>query len=69
MKYVNLASFKSVRQFADDILKSEDKLDILINNAGVVYGLSNISEDGINCTMQVNYYSAFLLTHLLVGKI
>lgn len=68
LKYVNLASFNSVRQFAKDIRKTEDKLDILINNAGVGRGLSAETEDGVNFTMQVNYYSAFLLTHLLLGK-
>lgn len=69
LKYVNLASFRSVREFAEDIKKTEDKLDILINNAGVGQGRSVRTEDGISQTMQVNYYSAFLLTHLLLGKI
>lgn len=68
LKYVNLASFKSVREFAEDITNSERKLDILINNAGVARGQSVKTEDGINLTMQVNYYSAFLLTHLLLGN-
>lgn len=69
LKYINLASFKSIREFADDIRKTEEKLDILINNAGIGKGLSAVTEDGINMTMQVNYYGAFLLTHLLIGKI
>lgn len=68
LKYVNLASFKSVREFSEDILKSEEKLDILINNAGVGTESQVVTEDGLNSTMQVNYYSAFLLTHLLLGR-
>lgn len=69
LKYINLASFKSVRQFAKELKNSEDKLDILINNAGVGHGISLSTEDGNSLTMQVNYYSAFLLTHLLIGKV
>jgi retinol dehydrogenase-12 len=34
-KHLDLSSLKSVRDFASEILKSEDKLDILINNAGI----------------------------------
>lgn len=60
-KHVNLASFSSVRAFAEEVKKSEDKLDILINNAGVARGVSVRTEDNVNLTIQVNYYSAFLL--------
>ncbi|CAF4829174.1 unnamed protein product [Pieris macdunnoughi] len=64
-KLLDLASLKSVRNFASDI-QSEDKLDVLINNAGAV-GLSDrLTEDGLNLTMQVNYFGSFLLTYLLL---
>ena len=32
---LDLASQKSVREFADNILKTEQKIDVLINNAGM----------------------------------
>ena len=34
VKKLDLASLQSVRQLAEDILASEERLDILINNAG-----------------------------------
>lgn len=68
LKYINLGSFKSVREFAEELNKTEPKIDILVNNAGIGQGLSAVTEDGLNLVMQVNYYSAFLLTHLLLGK-
>lgn len=68
LKYINLASFYSVRQFAENLKNSEEKLDILINNAGIGCGRSIPTEDGNGSIMQVNYYSAFLLTHLVLGK-
>ncbi|CAH4020808.1 retinol dehydrogenase 13-like [Pieris brassicae] len=64
-KLLDLASLKSVRNFAS-VIQSEDKLDVLINNAGAV-GLSDrLTEDGLNLTMQVNYFGSFLLTYLLL---
>ena len=35
VKHLDLSSLASVRQFADEILKEEKRLDVLINNAGV----------------------------------
>jgi len=66
-KQFDLASLKSVRALAKDINETEERLDILINNAGAA-GLGNsYTEDGIHIGMQVNHFGHFLLTHLLVG--
>jgi retinol dehydrogenase-12 len=66
-KHLDLSSLKSVRDFASEILKSEDKLDILINNAGIGTAKNNRTADGLHPVMQVNYFGHFLLTHLLIG--
>nr|XP_028564143.1 dehydrogenase/reductase SDR family member 13-like [Podarcis muralis] len=63
---LDLASFKSVRAFAAAFLRSEPRLDILINNAGVRTG--SRSSDGLNLAFQVNHLSHFLLTHLLLER-
>jgi NAD(P)-dependent dehydrogenase (short-subunit alcohol dehydrogenase family) len=48
-------------------METESKIDILIHNAGVCATFRNEKTvDNIEMTMQVNYYSAFLLTHLLI---
>lgn len=65
-KLLNLASLKSVRKFAADILETEDRLDILINNAGIGTAGDFQTADGINYIMQVNYFGTFLLTMLLL---
>ncbi|KAJ8732424.1 hypothetical protein PYW07_015023 [Mythimna separata] len=65
-KLLDLASLKSVRQFAAAILETEDRLDILVNNAGVGVQGDFLTADGMNFIMQVNYYGAFLLTLLLL---
>ncbi|KAG5890516.1 hypothetical protein JTB14_022749 [Gonioctena quinquepunctata] len=65
-KHVDLSSFDSVRRFAKDINETETKLDILINNAGIGTTLLEYTADGLQKTMQVNYFSHVLLTHLLL---
>ena len=67
VKHLDLASLKSVREFADDINRNEDRLDILTNNAGI-FGLQTLTktEDGLEMTMAVNHFGHFLLTNLLL---
>ncbi|XP_044754044.1 retinol dehydrogenase 13-like [Coccinella septempunctata] len=65
-KYLDLSSLKLTREFANVLKKTEKKIDILINNAGIGVGAKLATEDGLNTVMQVNYFGAFLLTHLLL---
>jgi len=65
---LNLASLKSVRKFAEEILKNESRLDVLINNAGCAGIEKKITEDGLEYQMQSNYFGHFLLTNLLLGN-
>ncbi|XP_075970126.1 retinol dehydrogenase 13-like [Anticarsia gemmatalis] len=65
-KLLDLASLESTRKFAADILQEENRLDILINNAGVGIPSDYLTKDGMHFIMQVNYYGAFLLTMLLL---
>ncbi|CAF4859672.1 unnamed protein product [Pieris macdunnoughi] len=67
-RYLNLANFKSVKVFAEDINKTIDHLDILVNNAGCLMD-NKITEDGINTIMQVNYLGPYLLTKLILAKL
>ncbi|QFU76870.1 SDR family oxidoreductase [Halioglobus maricola] len=63
---VDLASFTSVRQLAENFLGKYDRLDVLINNAGTMPSKQVITEDGFEMQMAVNHLSHFLLTHLLL---
>ncbi|XP_069360458.1 retinol dehydrogenase 13-like [Maniola hyperantus] len=65
-KLIDLASLKSIRSFAAYTINTQDRLDILINNAGAIGLPDRLTEDGLNLTMQVNYFGAFLLTYLLL---
>jgi NAD(P)-dependent dehydrogenase (short-subunit alcohol dehydrogenase family) len=62
----DLSSLGEVRTLAERVLTEQDRLDVLINNAGVIVGERRESEDGYELTFAVNYLAHFLLTHLLL---
>jgi NAD(P)-dependent dehydrogenase (short-subunit alcohol dehydrogenase family) len=62
----DLSSLDAVRNLAERILSGEDRLDVLVNNAGMIARERKESEDGYELTFQVNYLSHFLLTRLLL---
>uniref|UniRef100_A0A6P7FPD0 Retinol dehydrogenase 13-like n=1 Tax=Diabrotica virgifera virgifera TaxID=50390 RepID=A0A6P7FPD0_DIAVI len=66
LELVDFTSFKSVRNFVEKLKKTEEKIDILINNVGIGRCDNKPTEDGLNVLMQINYYSPFLMTHLLI---
>ncbi|XP_045475559.1 retinol dehydrogenase 13-like isoform X2 [Harmonia axyridis] len=68
-KYLDLSSFASIRQFVEDVKKTETKIDFLVNNAGVALIPEIVSKDKLNNVMQINYFGHFLLTHLLIDEL
>jgi NAD(P)-dependent dehydrogenase (short-subunit alcohol dehydrogenase family) len=63
----DLASLKGVDAFAEDILETYDRLDVLINNAAAVSGAERqTSADGHELAFAVNYLAHFLLTYRLL---
>jgi NAD(P)-dependent dehydrogenase (short-subunit alcohol dehydrogenase family) len=63
---LDLASLKSVHQFADKFKAKYDRLDVLLNNAGIMFGLYKITEDGFESTFGVDHLGHFALTGLLL---
>lgn len=66
--HLNLASFKSIRQFTDEFLSTGSRLDILINNANIMHLKYQLTEDDVEQNMSVNYFGHFLLTMLLIKR-
>ena len=59
----DLSSLERVRSLARDVARSADRIDVLVNNAGVaVMDGRRESQDGFELTFAVNYLSHFLLT-------
>src|SRR4028119_1344685 len=62
----NLSSLGEVRGLAERILSEHDRLDVLVNNAGIISREREESGDGFELTFAVNHLSHFLLTGLLL---
>lgn len=65
----DFASLKSVRNFAEHFNKNYERLDVLVNNAGIWEMKRKESEDNIELTWAVNHLAPFLLTNLLLDKL
>ncbi|XP_019625646.1 PREDICTED: retinol dehydrogenase 13-like [Branchiostoma belcheri] len=66
---LDLASLASVREFATKINQQEGQLDILINNAGIMFCPQWKTADGFEMQFGTNHLGHFLLTNLLLDKI
>eukprot|EP00066_Takifugu_rubripes_P006788 XP_003971836.1 PREDICTED: retinol dehydrogenase 14 [Takifugu rubripes] len=66
IKHLDLASLRSVRKFCEEIIEEEEKIDVLINNAGIYQCPYSKTEDGFEMQFGVNHLGHFLLTHLLL---
>jgi NAD(P)-dependent dehydrogenase (short-subunit alcohol dehydrogenase family) len=64
-KRMDFESLASVRNFVDETIITEPRVDILINNIGAIGLPDKLTEDNLHTMMQVNYFGAFLLTYLL----
>ena len=56
-----------VRRLAEEFLERYDRLDVLVNNAGLVQSKRTETPDGIEMTLAINHLAPFLLTNLLLG--
>ena len=66
---MDLSSMPSVRDAAKQILDRWDRLDVLVNNAGVVLSERHVSADGLEMTFATNHLGHFLLTDLLLHRL
>ncbi len=62
----DLSSMAGVHALAEDVFARVDRLDVLLNNAGVFMHDRKLTEDGFETTFAVNHLAPFLLTHLLL---
>ncbi len=65
----DLARLDEVRRLAADFQQGHHRLDVLVNNAASNFPSYEETEDGLERTMALNYFSPFLLTNLLLDTL
>jgi NAD(P)-dependent dehydrogenase (short-subunit alcohol dehydrogenase family) len=65
----DFASLEAVRRLARQVLSGYDRLDLLINNAGLIAPHFERSADGYEMTVAINHLAPFLLTNLLLDRL
>jgi retinol dehydrogenase 12 len=68
LELADLSSMAEVRALADRLDKL-DRIDVLINNAGLVAGQRRVTVDGFEEVFAVNHLAPFLLTNLLLDRL
>jgi NAD(P)-dependent dehydrogenase (short-subunit alcohol dehydrogenase family) len=65
----DFSSLDEVRSLAQSVLRDYDRLDVLVNNAGIWIKDRQVSKDGYELQFAVNYLSGFLLTRMLLPRL
>jgi retinol dehydrogenase 14 len=65
----DLSSQREVRRLADDVMRTFDRIDVLVNNVGGYWNTRHVTADGLERTFAVNHLAPFLLTNLLLDRL
>ena len=65
----DLTQLAEMKRVAGQIAAEEPRIDVLINNAGALFGSRRLTPDGLERTFALNYMSYFIITQLLRGRI
>lgn len=66
---LDVSSLKSVKNFASEVSAKYPEINLLINNAGVMFGDFYLTEEGFENQLATNYLGHFYLSHLLMPNL
>jgi NAD(P)-dependent dehydrogenase (short-subunit alcohol dehydrogenase family) len=69
VQQLDLSSLDSVREAAAELRASHDRIDLLVNNAGVMYTPQSTTADGFELQFGTNHLGHFALTGLLLDRL
>jgi NAD(P)-dependent dehydrogenase (short-subunit alcohol dehydrogenase family) len=61
--YADVSRLADLNRLSAEIRSSEPRIDVLINNAGAMFGQQQVTEDGLELTFATNHMSYFVLTN------
>src|SRR3979490_253802 len=69
LQELDLTSLESIRSAADELRSKHDNIDLLINNAGVMFTPKSTTKDGFELQFGTNHLGHFALTNLLLDRV
>lgn len=67
--YGDLSRLSEMKRVAADIAAAEPRIDVLVNNAGALFGTRTVTEDGLEATFALNHMSYFVVTNGLLANL
>ncbi len=67
--YADLSRISEMKRVAAEIAQAEPRIDVLINNAGAMFGARQVTEDGLERTFALNHLSYFVLANGLLQRL
>jgi NAD(P)-dependent dehydrogenase (short-subunit alcohol dehydrogenase family) len=67
--YADLSRLREMKRVAAEIAQAEPRIDVLINNAGAMFGTRQLTEDGLERTFALNHMSYFVMTQGLRDRL
>jgi NAD(P)-dependent dehydrogenase (short-subunit alcohol dehydrogenase family) len=61
--YGDVSRLSNLNRLTSEIRSAEPRIDVLINNAGALFGTRQVTEDGLELTFATNHMSYFVLTY------
>lgn len=65
----DLSLMSQVKRVADEFRATYDRLDVLVNNAGMIFEKRIITSEGLEMTFALNHMNYFYLTNLLLDRL
>jgi NAD(P)-dependent dehydrogenase (short-subunit alcohol dehydrogenase family) len=67
--YADLSRLSEMKRVATQIAATEPRIDVLMNNAGLIASRNQRTEDGLELMFATNHLAYFVLTNLLLGPL
>ena len=67
--YADLSRLREMKRVAAEIVQAEPRIDVLINNAGAMFGTRQLTEDGMERTFALNHMSYFVMAQVLRDRL